>query len=157
MSVDLEHIGRRIAEERKVIRKISQEKMAEDLGLYQADVSNLERARKGSGITDLLRLDAIASYFDISLENLLFGSGKENKMIHYYGEKMRIDQFPDKKKMSKKHCKLLAQLTDNPEQIVLNGAKSFTCGPYIIHMLTETQSEIGINLNAPAVPGAILF
>ncbi len=30
-------------------RKISQGKMAEDLGMYQADISNLERAMGGSG------------------------------------------------------------------------------------------------------------
>lgn len=35
--VDYEAIGRRIAEQRKYFHKVSQEKMAEDLGMYQAD------------------------------------------------------------------------------------------------------------------------
>ena len=47
MGFDFERLGRRIAEERKHFRKVSQEKMAEDLGMYQADISNIERARKG--------------------------------------------------------------------------------------------------------------
>ena len=66
------NIGKRIRTLRKE-RHISQERMAEDLGMYQADISNLERAIGGSGITDLFKLDLIASYFDISLVNLLNG------------------------------------------------------------------------------------
>ena len=50
--IDFEKIGKRIHEERKFIRKISQEKMAEDLDMYQADISNLEKAKKSSDITD---------------------------------------------------------------------------------------------------------
>ena len=67
-----EDIGNRIRELRKQ-RKLSQEKLAEDLGLYQADVSNLERARGGSGVADLFRLDAIADYFGVSLGFLISG------------------------------------------------------------------------------------
>lgn len=47
MQIDYDKVGKRIAEERKFIRHVSQEKMAEDLGMYQADISNLEHARKG--------------------------------------------------------------------------------------------------------------
>lgn len=65
MGLDYEKIGRRIAEERKHFRKVSQEKMAEDLGMYQADISNLERAKSGSGIYDLHKLELIADYFGI--------------------------------------------------------------------------------------------
>lgn len=66
------NIGKRI----RVLRKqkhVSQERMAEDLGMYQADISNLERAIGGSGITDLFKLDMIADYFGISLIELLNG------------------------------------------------------------------------------------
>ena len=35
--IDINSIGKRIKEERKYIMKISQEKMAEDLNMYQAD------------------------------------------------------------------------------------------------------------------------
>ncbi len=49
--IDFDKIGKRIQEERKYLRRISQEKMAEDLGMYQADISNLEKAKSGSGIT----------------------------------------------------------------------------------------------------------
>ncbi len=64
MSIDYEKIGRRIFEERKYILHISQEKMAEDLGMYQADISNLEHASKSSGIQDLRKLENIADYLD---------------------------------------------------------------------------------------------
>lgn len=66
--VDYEKIGRRILEERKYLRRISQEKMAEDLGMYQADISNLEKAKNGSGITDLSKLDSV--YHQRRRENL---------------------------------------------------------------------------------------
>ena len=51
--IDIEKIGTRIAEERKFVKRVSQRKMAEDLNMYQADISNLEKAKNGSGITDL--------------------------------------------------------------------------------------------------------
>ncbi len=35
--IDFEKIGKRILEERKYLHRISQEKMALDLGMYQAD------------------------------------------------------------------------------------------------------------------------
>ncbi len=51
--IDYEKIGKRILEERKYLHRISQEKMAEDLGIYQADISNMEKAKKGSGIVNV--------------------------------------------------------------------------------------------------------
>lgn len=66
------NIGKRI----RILRKkkgVTQEKMAEDLGMYQADISNLERAMGGSGINDLFKLDQIADYFGVTLAQLLNG------------------------------------------------------------------------------------
>ena len=74
-----EDIGNRIRDLRKQ-RKLSQEKLAEALGIYQADVSNLERAMGGSGIADLFRLDAIADYFGVPIEYLLTGRGIEPRL-----------------------------------------------------------------------------
>ena len=71
--INADNIGKRIRMLRKQ-KHVSQERMAEDLGMYQADVSNLERAIGGSGITDLFKLDMIADYFGISLVELLNGS-----------------------------------------------------------------------------------
>ena len=74
--INAENIGKRI----KLLRKkknVSQEKMALDLGMYQADISNLERAMSGSGITDLSKLQAIADYFGVSLVYLLMGDEPE--------------------------------------------------------------------------------
>ena len=51
--IDFDAIGKRILEERKYLHRGSQEKMAEDLSMYHADISNLEKAKNGSGITDL--------------------------------------------------------------------------------------------------------
>ena len=70
--INAENIGKRI----RILRKqkhVSQERMAEDLGMYQADISNLERAIGGSGITDLFKLDMIADYFGVMLGELLNG------------------------------------------------------------------------------------
>ena len=69
--IDFDKIGMRIKEQRKCILKVSQEKMAEELNMYQADISNIEKAKSGSGITDITKLDMIAEYFDIPLESLL--------------------------------------------------------------------------------------
>ena len=86
--IDFDKIGKRILEERKYLHRISQEKMALDLGMYQADISNLEKAKKGSGISDLYKLDLIADYFDIPLESQIFGR-RQDKMEKYYGTKMQ--------------------------------------------------------------------
>lgn len=71
--INADNIGKRIRMLRKQ-KHVSQERMAEDLGMYQADISNLERAIGGSGITDLFKLDMIADYFGITLVELLNGS-----------------------------------------------------------------------------------
>lgn len=65
-------IGNRIRVLRKK-KKVSQEVMAADLGMYQADISNLERAMGGSGINDLFKLDAVAVYLGVSIVELLTG------------------------------------------------------------------------------------
>lgn len=70
--INADNIGKRIRMLRKQ-KHVSQERMAEDLGMYQADISNLERAIGGSGITDLFKLDMIADYFGITLVELLNG------------------------------------------------------------------------------------
>ena len=40
--MDYQAIGQRIKERRKEFKHISQEQMADDLGIYQADISNIE-------------------------------------------------------------------------------------------------------------------
>ena len=72
-------IGKRIQEQRKYIKRVSQEKMADDLFMYQADISNLEKGKKGSGIMDLEQLIRLSEYLSVSLEFLIFGS--KNNMI----------------------------------------------------------------------------
>lgn len=71
--ISAEEIGKRI----KMLRKqkhVSQEKMAEDLFMYQADVSNLEHGKSGSGIDSLQKLNLIADYFDVPFIWLLTGA-----------------------------------------------------------------------------------
>lgn len=76
--LDYDIIASRIREQRKYIRKISQRKMAEDLNMYQPDLSDLENNKPGCGIRDLAKLEMIASYLNISLSYLLFGDGEED-------------------------------------------------------------------------------
>ena len=71
--INASNIGKRIKKLRKE-RDLSQERMAEDLGMYQADISNLKRAVGGSGISDLYKLDMIADYFGVPLVEILVGS-----------------------------------------------------------------------------------
>ena len=73
-----EEIGGRIRALRKQ-KKVSQEQMAMDLGMYQADISNLERAVGGSGINDLFKLEAIANYFRVPLFTLLTNAVKVSR------------------------------------------------------------------------------
>lgn len=75
--LDYDVIASRIREQRKYVQKISQKKMAEDLGMYQPDLSALENNKKGCGIHDLAKLELIAGYLNISLSYLLFGDGEE--------------------------------------------------------------------------------
>ncbi len=137
--VDFEKIGKRIFEERKYLHRISQEKMAEDLGMYQADISNLEKAKNGSGISDLTKLDLIADYFGIPLETLIFG-GKHNQIEKYSADKMQIKE--NTKKLPQKHEALLSGLMGvplNEAESKLESVKKYVCGPYSIYVATEYQ------------------
>ncbi len=140
--IDFEKIGKRILEERKYLHKISQEKMAEDLGMYQADISNMEKAKNGSGITDLAKLDMIADYFDMPLETLLFGR-RQDQMEKYYGTKMQLKEFP--KKRTRKHETILRNLLgiseENGNEEALNQVLSFECGPYMVYVVHEVQIQ----------------
>ena len=142
--IDFERIGKRILEQRKYIHRVSQEKMAEDLGMYQADISNLEKAKSGSGITDLSKLDMIAEYFDVPLENLLFGR-RQDQMEKYYGARMQLKL--SSKKPSKKHISILKKLMGIVEEVqeekVLSSINVIECGPYIIYMFPEKQVQYG--------------
>ena len=144
--IDFEKIGKRILEDRKYLRRISQEKMALDLGMYQADISNLEKAKKGSGISDLYKLDLIAEYFDIPLESLLFGR-RQDKMEKYYGTKMQIKPFTGKG--SAKHRALLRSLMgigeDENAETKLENVGAYKCGPYMIYEAHEFQVELAGN------------
>ena len=75
--LDYDVIASRIREQRKYVRKISQKRMAEDLNMYQPDLSALENNKPGCGIKDLAKLELIANYLNISLSYLLFGDGEE--------------------------------------------------------------------------------
>ena len=141
--IDYEVIGKRILEQRKYLHRLSQEKMAEDLGMYQADISNLEKAKNGSGITDLTKLEMIADYFDMPLETLLFGRRHE-QMEKYYGNKMQLKETT--KKPTKKHKSILRKLIGLPangeEDAVLDQVHSYECGPYTVYIFYE-QQQIG--------------
>ena len=134
----LEKIGQRIREQRKCVLRISQEQMADDLDMYQADISNLENAKSGSGICDLTKLNLIADYLHLPLESLLFG--RENNNIPQYDRNQ--DLKLSKKKMTKEHRIVLKKLT---EQAALDKVptNTYECGPYVIYTLLEQQFSIG--------------
>ena len=151
--IDIDKIGKRIQEERKYIRRISQERMAIDLNMYQADISNLEKAKNGSGITDLMKLDMIADYFDMPLETLLFGR-RQDQMEKYYGSKMQLKEYT--KKRTQRHetilRKLLGLSNDEQSDAVLERVKSFECGPYMIYIAFEFQYQFMAEDNGTGVP-----
>ena len=131
--VDYDKIGKRIQEERKHILKLSQERMAEELGMYQADISNLEKAKNGSGITDLSKLDLIAEYLGMPLETLIFGQEGKNMPV-YHGDSMKLKKT--KKKTKKAHAELLLRLMGAPKEAdiaSLGNPPMYTCGPYEIY------------------------
>ncbi len=105
-----QEIGRRIREQRKYIKRVSQEKMADDLLMYQADISNMEKGKKGSGIADLDKLNLIADYLGISLDFLIFGT--KEKMTPYFKKKTTIEEGTLSKEMKME----LARLTGRNEK-----------------------------------------
>ena len=146
--IDFEKIGARIHEERKHIHGISQERMAEELGMYQADISNLERAQKGSGISDLNKLQLIADYFSLPIENLLFGTSMEVHMVNYEGGKMVLRKAEGSKKKIKsaKQKALLQKLLDADPAKALSHV--FECGPYTTYVFVEDLTEFaGVDEN----------
>ena len=136
----LQQIGRRIAEQRGHIRRVSQGKMAEELGMYQADISNMEHAKKGSGVSDLYKLNDIARYFDIPLESLIFGTGSGQQVLPYDREKMSIERVPEKTRFDPHHKKALAVFSGQPEEKVR--AERFRCGPYRLYNMLEVQYSV---------------
>lgn len=140
--IDFEKIGKRILEERKYLRHISQEKMAEDLGMYQADISNMEKAKSGSGITDLAKLDMIAEYFNMPLETLLFGR-RQDQMKAYSEDKMPLKEFA--KKRTRKHETILRNVMGiskkRANEEALDKVLAFECGPYMIYVAREYQIQ----------------
>ena len=72
-SIDYDALGYRIRYQRKYVKKISQRRMAEELGLYQPDLSNMENNRPKCRLDDLPLLEQIAKYLGISMLYLLFG------------------------------------------------------------------------------------
>jgi transcriptional regulator with XRE-family HTH domain len=77
--LDYDRIAFRIWDLRKNRKKVSQKKMAEDLGMYQPDISALENNRPGSGIESLPKLELIAAYMGVSIKYLLFGNEDETE------------------------------------------------------------------------------
>ena len=75
--IDYDIIAARSREARKNNKKVSQKKMAEDLQMYQPDLSALENNKPGCGIRDLAKLEMIAGYLNIPLRYLLFGEGED--------------------------------------------------------------------------------
>lgn len=75
--IDYDIIAARIREARKNKKKISQKKMAEDLQMYQPDLSALENNKPGCGIRDLAKLEMISRYLNVPLRYLLFGEGED--------------------------------------------------------------------------------
>lgn len=138
--VDYERIGRRIAEQRKML-KITQSRMSADLqdyylSMHQSDISRLEKAAKGSGITDLSKLDIIADYLCIPLETLVFGIGG-GTMQKYYGTQMTLRA--SKKKPFKTHVKVLSKLLGRAEDEI-GDLKTFECGLYMLYSVFELQA-----------------
>lgn len=73
-SIDFDELGYRIRYQRKYVKKIPQRKMAEDLGLYQPDLSNMENNNPKCRLNDLALLEQIARYLGVSIHYLLFGN-----------------------------------------------------------------------------------
>ena len=79
--IDYDSLGYRIRYQRKYVKKISQKKMAEYLGMYQPDLSNMENNNTGCGLHDLANLEEIARYLGISLIYLLFGDDEDDREL----------------------------------------------------------------------------
>lgn len=126
--IDYKAVAMRIREERRLNKRVSQEEMAAALGIYQADVSNLERARKGSGISDLNRLGRIADYFGIPLEQLLFGNREKEGLVRYERKPRKLRFLSGAKDFSETETKILTRIFGaDPAQLPL---RSMQYGPY---------------------------
>ena len=120
-------IGKRIQEQRKYIKHVSQERMADDLCMYQADISNLEKGKKGSGIMDLEKLIRLSEYLSVSLEFLIFGM--KNNMTQYYKKKSSVEEV----EANSNQITLLANLTGRKSTDVKPIA--FQSGPFTVCVL----------------------
>ena len=133
-------IGKRIQEQRKYIKHVSQERMADDLCMYQADISNLEKGKKGSGIMDLEKLIRLSEYLSVSLEFLIFGM--KNNMTQYYKKKSSVEEG----EANSNQITLLANLTGRKSTDVKPIA--FQSGPFTVCVLkSKVKSAQSRKLN----------
>lgn len=133
--LDYQAIAARIREERKFSKNVSQEVMAAELGMYQADVSNLERARKGSGISDLNRLNLLARYFGIPLEELIFGRKDKDAMLKYEKNPARLKAISRKAPLTEAEAATLSRIfKTDPSELSVCG---YEYGPYRLIIADE--------------------
>lgn len=133
--IDYTAVAARIREERRLNKRVSQEEMAADLGMYQADISNLERAQKGSGISDLNRLSRIAEYFGIPPEDLIFGRRSRKSLTRYEGKKSKLSFLSDPKDFTEDEARVLRKVfCRDPAKLALRAAQF---GPYRVFYIPE--------------------
>lgn len=127
MGFDSKKIGNRIAELRKTLKHVSQEKMAEDLGMYQPDISALENGKLGSGIADLNKLSLVADYLGVSLNRIL-GCCEEDTSV-----------------IMKSHLDNISGLIGEDHEY--NNLKIFESGLYATYLMEEPLSPQEVDLS----------
>ena len=148
--IDYKAVAARIREERRLNKHVSQEEMAVALGMYQADVSNLERAKKGSGIADLHRLSRIADYFGITPEDLIFGGQDRQGLVRYEPNPRRLKPIPADDAPSRAEGRILSRIFgQDSSSLVLSGMQY---GPYRALYIHEA-----LPLHRPGRPSLPLF
>lgn len=82
--IDYKEIGKNLKDLR-IKMNMTQEEMADYIGITQPEISNLENGKSGSGIDNLSKLDYIGECCDSNLKELLFGSRetKDNNIAEY--------------------------------------------------------------------------
>ena len=148
--IDTKAIAKRIRDGRKHRLRLTQEDLGIELGIKQSAVSDLENAKKGSGINDLHRLMLLARTLEMDLPYLVFGIGDDG--LPHFGEEATLAPVHFRR-LTKAHRKLLLAVSqsDNLKATLMGAYEYATYRAYVLVGNEEPTNRLAVLIHDNAI------